>query len=218
MNASFGIIFDFNGVIVNDERVHEQSWRIMYTKHGFTEDQFRKHFFGKREQDIFEYVHNQTLNPADIDRLSTKRVDIVKELLNNNLTTTPGFTDFLQTLKEKHIPYAIGTSSRRPYLQYILELLSLQNDFSHIVSAENVTHGKPHPEVFLRCAELLHLPPNHCIVFEDTHHGIQAAKNAGMKVVALTTTHDKQDVQKADLIINDFTKIHIDVLDSLVKK
>ena len=216
MNTSeLGIIFDFNGVIVNDERFHEQSWRELYKEKTFTEEYMQKHIFGKREKEIFEFVVGKKLTDHELSLLSDERIEIVKKLISNGITPTPGLIPLLESLRKAHLEYAIATSSRKPYLTYLLNVIKLSDNFSHIISAEDVTEGKPHPEVFLKAAVVLRKDPKHCVVFEDTHSGIEAGKRAGMKVVALTTTHPEESLQDADLIVPDFTTINLEVLTKL---
>jgi HAD superfamily hydrolase (TIGR01509 family) len=210
-----GIIFDFNGVIINDERFHEQSWREMYQDKQFTEEDMQKHIFGKREKEIFEFVVGRPLSEEELSLLSDNRIEIVKKLLSQGIAPTPGLIPFLQLLQDSKIDYIIATSSRKPYIRYILELLQLTGSFSQTITAEDVAHGKPNPEVFLKAAAKIQKDPKHCVVFEDTHSGIEAAKRAGMKVVALTTTHPQESVQDADLIVPDFTTINLEVLTKL---
>lgn len=217
MNISeLGIIFDFNGVIVNDERFHEESWRKMYQDRDFGEDEMRQHFFGKREREVFEFVVGRSITDEELSLLSDQRIEIVKKLIDQGVFPTNGLLELLKELKDQHIPYAIATSSRKPYLGYLLSLLELTGSFETIVSAEDVKHGKPDPEVFLTAAEKIKRQPKHCIVFEDTHSGIEAAHRAGMKVIALSTTHQASDLTDADRIYPDFEPVTLSILTDLV--
>ena len=88
-------------------------------------------------------------------------------------------------------------------------MLGLENAFNAIVSAEDVRHGKPHPEVFEKAADRLRLPRSRCVVFEDAHVGIEAAHAAGMKVVAVTTTHPAEELNAADLVVSQLDQLTV---------
>ena len=93
--------------------------------------------------------------------------------------------------------------------------IGLQETFAAIVSAEDAVHGKPHPEVFLKAAERLQLAPEHCVVFEDAYVGIEAGHAAGMRVVAVTTTHSMEELKAADIVVRRLDELAVEQLASV---
>ena len=103
-------------------------------------------------------------------------------------------------------------------MDLLLNSLSIKHYFDIIISAGEVENGKPSPDVFLIVANKLHLKPENCVVIEDAPVGIQAANRAGMKCIALTTTHDKKELTNADLVIEDLSQITLMEIIQLIKK
>ena len=103
----------------------------------------------------------------------------------------------------------MGYSSRRENVELLINALRLKEDFDVLISAAEVKNGKPAPDVFLISAEKLKIKPKNCLVIEDAPVGIEAAKRAGMKSIALTTTHEKNELLNADLIVKDLSEVSI---------
>ncbi|HET7512484.1 MAG TPA: HAD family phosphatase, partial [Chthoniobacterales bacterium] len=124
--------------------------------------------------------------------------------------------DWLHRLKEAEIPSAVASSTQRANIEAVLARLGLEEAFQAIVSAEDVVHGKPDPDVFLKAAERLKMPPRKCVVFEDAYVGIQAGHAAGMKVVAVATTHSPDELREADVVVNRLDELSAEKLGALV--
>jgi len=103
----------------------------------------------------------------------------------------------------------IGSSTHRENIEMSLDLLGLRKFFRDLVTSEDVSHGKPDPEVFLKAAGKIGAPPDRCVVFEDAHAGIEAAHRAGMRVVAVATTNALADLGKADIAVNRLTDLDL---------
>ena len=122
----------------------------------------------------------------------------------------------LKELKTRSIPTAVGSSTPRLNIETIMAMTGLGEFFQAIASAEDVTIGKPDPQVFLKAAAKINAQPADCIVFEDAHVGIEAGKRAGMKVVAVATTHPLDSLHQADIAFQNLDGITVDrVLSSL---
>lgn len=208
------VVFDMNGVIINDEKFHKQSWTIFCQRYGFklSPQEFDKEVMGKRDKETLEYLFKKKLTPDEINNYANERDEIVKPLVNNNLQLTKGLQKLLEDLKQAHIPVAIATSSRKGYMNFIMDNFNLRKYFKHIITAEDIVNGKPDPEIYLKTALLLQKKPEDCLVFEDSLSGIKSAKNAGMNVIAITTTHNKNELSLADQIIDSFEDISVDDL------
>lgn len=201
------VIFDMNGVIVNDERIHQQSWRQFSQDHQLhiSEEDFKQKVFGRTEKETFQFLFNSTLTEEEISKYSDERVDVAMGLFRPQLRAIQGVVEVLYYLKELQIPMALATSSRKRYQTFIFDNLNLWQYFDAIVTAEDVTKGKPEPEVYLRAAELLSVDPKECVAIEDSVSGIRSAQAAGMKVIGIATTHEAAEIQKADKVVKDFT-------------
>jgi beta-phosphoglucomutase len=216
--SQFAIIFDFNGVIIKDERLHQESWRYICQKYRFTlsEEEFIHKVFGRTEAETFEFLFKKPLSLEALEKLSAERVQYVKSLIKN-IGLTQGFKSFLEQLKSYNIPIGIATSSRRPYLNYVLTVYHLSYLFDVIVSAEDIQKGKPDPEIYIKTAQLLHVKPEKCIVFEDSLSGISSAKSAGMHVIAISTTHNANELRGADQMIEDFSEMSMEKIAKVIE-
>lgn len=211
------IIFDMNGVIINDERIHQESWRQYCQKHGFslTEDEFKHQVFGRTEKEILEYLYKKEVTPEELEKDSNERVALSIQIFQPQLQIMEGLDTLLENLYQNNIPLAIATSSRNRYLDFILDGLSIRKYFKVIVTAQDITKGKPDPEIYLKTANQLNIDAKDCIVFEDTISGIKSAKAAGMKVIGVATTHSKEELESANSVIHSFTEVSLEMLNAL---
>lgn len=211
------VIFDMNGVIINDESYHTQSWKAFCKKHGFklSPQEINEKVMGKRDQDTLKYLFKQKLSSRQINTYSDEREKIVMPLVKRSLQLADGLRKLLDELKQADIPLAIATGSRKGYANFIVANFHLRNYFRHIITAEDITKGKPDPEIYLKAALLLQIKPEDILVFEDSLAGISAAKRAGMKIVGITTTYNQEELSLADKVINSFEEISVHDLNSI---
>lgn len=111
---------------------------------------------------------------------------------------------------------AIATSGIQVNIDFMFEHLPIKQYFTKIINSGDIEKGKPDPEIFLKTAAELGVAPEHCIVFEDSISGVQSGKSANMKVVALTTTHSKDELKEADLVIKDYKELNFKKLLSIL--
>ncbi len=211
----WGAIFDWDGVVIDSSTQHEESWERLAVEIAkpLPEGHF-KNGFGRKNEFIIPEQLSWSRDPAEIHRLSLRKEalyrDIVKE---RGLSPLPGVKEWLQRLVDAGIPCVIGSSTHRLNIETALEIIHLAEYFAGIVSAEDVTHGKPAPDVFLKAASKIHRAPEKCVVFEDAHVGIQAARNAGMRVVAVATTNPLHELGEADLAVGCLDQIDVQTID-----
>lgn len=202
-SAHFGALFDWDGVVIDSREHHEESWNRLATELGrpLPEDHFLKGFGRKNEFIIPEILH-WTEDTEEIRRISLRKEELYREVVRERgLKALPGVEAWLQTLRKAGIPCAIGSSTHRANLDLSLELIGLRSFFEAIVTAEDVQLGKPDPQVFLMAAQRLGMPPERCVVFEDAHVGIAAARAGGMRVIGVATTHRIEELGEADLAV-----------------
>ena len=217
--SSWGVIFDWDGVIVDSSRLHEKSWEILSQELDLPLPTGHfKQGFGMKNDYIIPTILKWASEPNQIKTLAYRKELLYRELAHKEpIELLPGVRTLLETLHQNKIPKTIGSSTCLANIKVVLELTGIASYFDTIVSAEEVTHGKPNPEVFLKAATHLDLPPNRCIVIEDSHVGLQAAKAAGMFALGVTTTHPRENLKEADQIVNNLTEVSLEQLQTWIK-
>ena len=216
-----GAIFDWDGVIINSADLHQKSWELLAAeiKHTLPANHF-KTGFGKRNETIIGKILNWSEDPAQITKWGNRKEEIYRELgIQYGIDMVPGSKIFLQTLKHLGISASIGTSTERKNIEVAIAQNKLADFFSGAVGSEDVTKGKPDPEVFLKAAKLIKRKPANCVVFEDSTHGIEAAISAQMIAVGITTTNSKSKLldQGANLVVDRLDEIDLSILEDLLK-
>jgi len=209
-------IFDWDGVIVDSSRAHEASWERLAaeTGHRLPPNHFQRSFGMKNEQIIPDLL-GWTRDPDEIRRLSLRKEALYREIIRQEgIAPLPGVEQWLAALRVASVPRAIASSTHRENIVCTLGLIGLENCFDVIVSAEDVRLGKPAPDIFLLAAQKLNAPPARCVVFEDAHVGIEAARRAGMKVVAVASTHPAETLVGADRIVRRLDELRVEELTS----
>ncbi len=203
-----GILFDLDGVIVDTKAAHFASFVKLGEEAGYTisEEQFR-HVFGRRNNDIFPLLYGHPLSEEEIDRLSDRKEAIFREIIRGKVAPLPGVCALLPALRDAGFAIALGTSTPRANVDQILGELNLRQYFSGMVTAEDVTIGKPDPQVFLRAAASVHRQPARCVVVEDAVAGVQAALNGGMKALAVTTNHAREALSMAHRVVDSLAEV-----------
>jgi len=192
-NDQIAVLFDWDGVIIDSSRPHEESWERLALEENKTlpSDHFTVGF-GKKNEWIIPHLLYWTAadDVAQVKRLSLRKEALYREIIvERGLQALPGVHVFLERLKAAGVPNCIGSSTHRENITAILGVLCFEGLFGGMVTSEDVTHGKPHPDVFLKAAAKTGVPPSRCVVFEDALPGIEAGHAGGMKVVGVATTH-----------------------------
>jgi beta-phosphoglucomutase family hydrolase len=186
------VIFDFDGVVIDSHEAHERSWFALAAELGreLTRETFVS-TFGQRNESILPFLGWADEGDRErIQQLGDRKEGLYREILRaEGIEPLPGVVALLEDLAAAGIPRAIGTSTPRANVECVLEITGLGGLFQDIAASEDVSRGKPDPEVFLKAAAKLGAVPFRCVVIEDAHVGIRAAKAAGMKTLAVTTTH-----------------------------
>lgn len=205
------IIFDLDGTLVDNNAYHIEAFKAFYHKIGkpFSLEEYKQHINGRVNREIFDYVFNATLSPDQSETYSNEKEALYRELYAPHIKPIDGLINFLEELEKAKVPKAIATSGIIPNINFMFEHVPIKNYFYSVIDSTQITQGKPHPEIFLKAAISVNAVPSNCIAFEDSVAGIKSAKAAGMKVVALTTTHTAEDMTDADLVIKDYTEISL---------
>lgn len=213
MHSDIGFIFDWDGVVIDSHAAHEESWELLFSELARPMPQgFFKATFGMRNQQIipeyFDFVKADDL--GEIARLGDRKEVLYRDILSRDgITPLPGVVALLKEMQALGIPRSVGSSTPRKNIETIMAMTGLGELFDAVVSAEDVTVGKPDPQVFLKAAEKLGRSPARCVVFEDAYVGIEAGKRAGMKVVAVATTHPLASLTQADVALPNLDGVRV---------
>jgi beta-phosphoglucomutase family hydrolase len=210
------VIFDWDGVVVDSSAHHERSWEILAAQRGLPlpADHFKRGF-GKKNNVIIPDLGWAT-DPAEVDVLAHEKEKIYRSLVREKgIEPLPGVRELLTSLRADGIPRAIGSSTERANLDCLLDMMDLRAFFDVIVSGEEVVHGKPDPSIFLLAAERLGFAPADCVVIEDALVGIEAARRAGMPVLAVATTEPLSALSGATAAVPDLRAVTIEMLKAL---
>ena len=180
------VLFDMDGTVFDTEPIYRRCWIRAAKEVGFNEDMdlFFARICGLNMTDIASCVYRFYGEDTPFEEIRTLRRGYLDEELENGvLPFKAGAPEIFVELKKRDIKIALATSTGRKMVDRYLQMSGLEGVFDAIVTGETVTHGKPHPETFLTAAERLEVAPAHCVVVEDSHHGVMAGHTAGMFTV-----------------------------------
>lgn len=216
--SSKAFLFDLNGTMIDDMYFHQKAWfEVLINDLGanMTMEDTKKHMYGKNEELIYRIFGKDKFTSEEVNSYSIKKEKKYQELYLPHLKLIEGLDAFLERAKAHQIPLAIGTAASTFNVNYVLDHLPIKEYFKAIITADDVITGKPNPEVFLSCANALHVTSTDCIVFEDSPKGVEAAQNAGMKAIVIKTYHAEQEFYQFKnvlLFVSDFCDERLDFL------
>jgi beta-phosphoglucomutase family hydrolase len=219
MYSNYCVIFDMDGVLADTGPIHFESWVKMGEEIGvrFTRDIFEK-TFGRTSPAIIRQLVGPDVDEAFIEKWANFKEHYYRELVRDKLKPLPGVISIINELKSVGFKLAVGSSGPPENVEFLLSRLRIKDCFDTIITAAEVKKGKPEPEVFLIAAKTININPKNCLVIEDAPVGIEAAKRAGMISIALTTTHHKEELLDAHLIIKDLTEITVGDIKNLFEQ
>jgi len=213
-----GVIFDMDGVLVDTGWAHRQAWYDLAAKEGLAmSDEFFRRTFGMQNAAIVPMLR-PGISAGELDRLSDWKERRYRELAQERLELAEGAEALLKDLKRHGFRLAIGSSAPPENLDLFWDNLSLGDYFDARVTKEETTESKPSPQTFLKAAQKLALPPACCAVVEDAVPGVQAARAAGMPVVAVTTTRRREDLASADRVVDSLSELKASDFLALLQK
>lgn len=218
---SLAVIFDWDGVIIDSEDFHHRTWKLLSEEEGLIlpPGAFELSFGMRNEQiipNIFKWA--QAEDTSRIQMLADRKEALYRKLVRQEgIEPLPGVRELLDALEAAGIPAAVGSSTPRANIDAVMEVIGVTAKFQAIVAAADVRQGKPHPEVFLTAAKRLGRPPECCVVIEDAHVGIEAARAGGFPVLAVATTHPIESLSAADECHAGLTTVTVESLRALIK-
>jgi HAD superfamily hydrolase (TIGR01509 family) len=157
-------------------------------------------------------LFNGKVSAKQVKDFEEEKESLFREIFAPHIKPVEGLILFLEMLEARQIPRAVATSAPPANVQFTLEKTGTQKFFQVVVDGDMVENSKPHPEIYLKTSAAIHFPPERCIVIEDSLSGITAGRQAGCKVIGITTTHTREELDDTDLIIDHFNDLTIDDL------
>ncbi len=204
-----GAIFDMDGVLVNNLECHVEAFKIIGLEMGYdlTVEKVRS-VFGRSTVDMLSGMTGLEIGAEEGLELDARKEDIYRQLARPRLREmmVPGLLELLEFFKSASVKMAVASSGPDGNVDMVLDGLGIGKYFSAVVTGSQVKKAKPDPECFLKAAREIGIPPEDCVVFEDSIAGIRAALASGGRCVALTTTHTREEVAALDpdMIVTDF--------------
>jgi HAD superfamily hydrolase (TIGR01509 family) len=204
MSPPRAVVFDLDGLMFNTEEIYTEVGTELLRRRGceFSEE-LKDALMGLRPQPTFELMIRWHRLDEAWDELASESNRIFVSLLDDHLAPMPGLLELLSSLEKAGIPKAIGTSSGRELVDEVFRRFDLRSRFRFILTAEDITHGKPHPEIYLTATERFGLSPRQMLVLEDSQNGCRAAAAAGAFTVAVPGKHSRRhDFAAASLVVD----------------
>jgi beta-phosphoglucomutase len=206
-NQIKAFIFDMDGTIVNNTPYHTKAWLQFLSKYDIhiKEEELYPKIFGSSEE-IMPRFFGKDLSAEGNIQLSNEKEELYRNLYKDIIEELRGLKRLLQIARKKNIAVALATMSDLQNVSFIVDKLGIRSSFDIIAGAEQITRGKPHPEIYQFVLGRLKINPEDAIVFEDSQGGVLSAKAAGIKVIGICTTHSKEQFKEwgVDICINDF--------------
>jgi beta-phosphoglucomutase family hydrolase len=195
-------LWDMDGVLVDTGEFHFKAWKQTFEELGvaFDREDFRN-TFGMNNAGILEWVYGKKPTPEAVSQVSDKKESLFRELIKGKAELLPGVLGWLRQFQTWDIKQAITSSAPPKNIEVLVAELKIEKFFDAIVSGFDLP-GKPNPDVFLKAANTIRVRPEKCIVIEDAIAGVEGAKRAGMKCIAVTTTNPANKLAKADYIVD----------------
>jgi HAD superfamily hydrolase (TIGR01509 family) len=180
------VLFDLDGTLIDSEPLGMRGLGMVLARYGHTMPaDFGQRVIGRRAYDNATMMIEHFALPHTVEELIAEKRTLINTLIENEVEAMPGAGAILRELRGRGVRTAVATSSSRPYLRMILAKFGWTELFDATVTGEEVAHGKPAPDIFLRAAELLDVPPARCLVVEDAPHGVAAGIASGATTLAI---------------------------------
>ena len=211
-------IFDLNGTMINDMEYHAKAWYDILNnelKVNLSWAEVKENMYGKNVELLVRIFGKNHFTKEQSDALSIEKEKKYQAAFRPNLKLIDGLEVFLAKAAGYRKPMAIGTAAIAFNVDFVLDNIPIRKYFKSIVTADDVATSKPNPEVFTKCADELGIAYKDCIVFEDAPKGVEAAMNAGMKAVVITSYHKKEDFAHLPNILMYISDYNDKILDQL---
>ncbi|MCC8020214.1 MAG: HAD family phosphatase [Rikenellaceae bacterium] len=216
-----GVIFDMDGVLVDNRDAHFNAFKVFCARYGFEcRDETLLPLFGKGNDEILPGIlPREFIEEKGMENLSEEKEEIYRDLIARTITPADGLVDFLDDIRSHGILTAVGSSGPSVNVNFVLDKCGIADRFDAIANGDMVEHAKPDPAIFLLAAELLGLPAGDCVVIEDSFAGFEAANKAGTKLIGIATTYPIEKLRegRTDMLIHSFRELSYDNVAALWK-
>jgi len=222
------VIFDFNGILVDDEPIHLEMFQKVLSEEGLplTKDRYYARYLGMDDRGCFKAAYHdqgRSLEETTLAELIQRKAVYYRKAIEKGTTVFPGAKKLIPQLASSY-PLAIASGALRSEIEMIMQSIGLRTYFQVIISSEDINEGKPDPTIFLKALESLNrenlnskpIRPSECLVIEDSKEGILGAQRAGMKCLAVTNSHPAEELGQADAIVGSLEEVTIALLESLL--
>ena len=204
-------LFDLNGTMINDMPYHIDAWYKILNDlgAGLSYERMKTECYGKNSE-LLERIFPGRFSDKEKNEMEMEKEKAYQAAFRPHLKLLDGLDNFLKQAQDAGIKMAIGSAAIMFNIDFVIDGTDTRKYFNALVSAESVKTSKPHPETFLKAADELNVSPQECLVFEDTPKGVEAALNAGMKAIVITTLHQACEFGNYQNVIrfsNDFTEL-----------
>jgi HAD superfamily hydrolase (TIGR01509 family) len=204
-----GILFDFNGVIVDDEPQHCDALIVTLAGYGYALDRetYYREYLGFDDRECFRFTFERIGRPTEeavLQEAVARKHAEYERRIRDSMRLVPGAADFVENAALDGFQLAIVSGALRSEVELVLKLAGLRPHFAEIVAAEDVPACKPDPSGYTRAREMLDLPAARCMVIEDSLPGLAAAHAAGLRCAMLTTSHPEEAFANADVVWQNF--------------
>jgi beta-phosphoglucomutase len=214
------VIFDMDGVLVDSNPFHLQKWIAFLNEHGipYVVEDLPKQILGSRNDSLFRHFFGPHLTPEEMRRLGEEVEANFRKAFAPHAKPLPGLECLIEEIHRQGIPIAVASSAIGKNVAFVIEALNFSPYIRTAVNGDEVIRAKPDPEIYLKTAGKLGIAPAACIAFEDSFVGVEAAKRAGMKCVAIASTFPLEELRaqtQADLVVSGFEVVHLSTLQQL---
>jgi beta-phosphoglucomutase family hydrolase len=216
MTIEYGVLWDMDGVLIDTGEFHFQAWSQTLAEHDihFSRDAFQA-TFGMNNTGVLSTLLGRTPAPEFVAEISDRKERLFRQVIRGRAQPLPGVRPWLESLKAAGARQAIASSAPPANIGALVDELDLRSCFQAIVSAFDLP-GKPDPTVFLEAARRIDVPPGQCVVVEDAVAGIEAARQAGMRCIAVTTTNSARALRDADVVVERLDALPADTFERLL--
>jgi HAD superfamily hydrolase (TIGR01509 family) len=217
MMKTWGILWDMDGVLVDTGEWHYQTWRQILLERGITITYADFHkTFGMKNAELLPLWLGHPLAAEEIDRIGQEKEARFRKVARGQVKALPGVRTWLERFQAQGYAQAVASSAPPENIEMLMQDLDIERYFLAFVSTANLP-GKPDPAVFIEAARHIAIPPERCIVIEDSVPGVEAARRAGMKCIAVTNTHPAAALGAANLIVEHLEDLSEAQLQALIE-
>jgi HAD superfamily hydrolase (TIGR01509 family) len=215
MPSQRAILWDMDGVLADTSPLHFETWERVLVEQGIPFDRHKFHLiYGLKNRDLLPYLTDRPMEPEWAERIANQKEQAFRQALHGHLFPLPGVVKWLQKFNKSGYRQAVASSAPPENVDALVDELGIRTYFDALVTPGDLP-GKPDPAVFLLAADRLGVTAQNCVVIEDSIPGLEAARRAGMRCIAVTTTNPPEALTQADIVVNTLEELTVDQVNSL---